>query len=74
MFKFPARANVMKPETATLLKEMEHEFFESDEYVPIRASLFNTPKDDDEPEELDVVFDLIDEYAPTMHNFINSFL
>jgi len=64
----------MKPETAALLKEMEHEFFESDEYAPLRAGLFSTPKNDDEPEELDVVFDRIDEYAPAMHNFIDSFL
>ena len=64
----------MRPETAARLKKMEHEFFESDEYAPIRAGLFSAPKDNDEPEELDVVFDRIDEYAPAMHKFIDSLL
>jgi len=64
----------MGPETAKMLKEMEYEFFESDEYASTRAVLCGAPKNDGEPEDIDVVFDRIDKYAPAMREFVHSFL
>ena len=64
----------MKPETAAMLKRLEHEFFESDEFASVRTVLNSAPKNDGELEDLDVVFDRIDRFAPAMHRLIDSFL
>ena len=64
----------MKPETAAMLQRLEHEFFRSDEFASVRAVLNSATTNDGELEDIDIVFDRIEEYAPAMHRLIDSFL
>ena len=64
----------MKPETAEILKKLEYELFESEEHASTRAVLNTAPKNDGISEDIDAVFARIEEYAPAMREFIDSFL
>jgi hypothetical protein len=64
----------MKPETAEMLRNLEHELFESDEYAPVRAILYSAPKNDGDEEDTDELLDRVDRYTPGMQRFVDSFL
>ena len=64
----------MKPSTAKMLKDLEHEIFASDECESVRAILNAAPQNSGEPEDIDMVLDRVDKYAPAMHRFIDSVL
>ena len=64
----------MKPETAEMLKNLEYELFESEEYAPVRALLYSAPKNDGGKEDSDVLLDRVDEYTLGMQRFVDSFL
>ena len=64
----------MKPETAEVLKNLEYELFESEEYAPVRTLLYGAPKNDGGIEDADELFGRVDEYTPGMQRFVDSFL
>jgi hypothetical protein len=67
-------AVAMKPETAEMLQKLEYELFESEEHASTRAVLNCAPKNSGDFEDIDTVFDRIDEYVPSMQRFIDTFL
>ena len=64
----------MKLETIEMLKELEYELFESEEHAPVRDFLNDSPKNDSEPEDIDIIFDRIEKRTPAMRKFVNSVL
>jgi hypothetical protein len=64
----------MTQETAEILKNLEYELFESEEYAPVRAILYSAPKNDGGLEDADELLRRVDEYTPGMQRFVDSFL
>jgi len=64
----------MRPETAEMLQKLEYELFESESHASTRAVLNGAPKNSGEPEDIDTIFTRIDEYAPSMRQFVDTFL
>jgi len=63
----------MKPETEHLLTDTKRRLFESDEFRVSRNLIRWTQRNSDKPEELDVLLDRIDRFAPAMRQWADSF-
>ena len=57
-----------------MLKNLEYELFESEEYAPVRSLLYSAPKNDGGTEDADGLLNRVDEYTPGMQRFVDSFL
>ena len=63
----------MKPETAKLLEETRRRLFETDEFQASRDLIQWTQPNSGEPENLDVLLDRVEQYAPAVKQWANSF-
>jgi len=69
---FPAR-KAMRPETEKLFEETRRRLFESDEFRVPRDLLQWAPSNSGEPQDLDVLLDRVDRFAPAMRKWADSF-
>ena len=63
----------MKPETAQLLEKTRQQLFESEEFRASRDLIRWTIPNSGEPEDLDVLLDRVERYAPAMKQWVDSF-
>ncbi|GHT10543.1 hypothetical protein FACS1894170_02810 [Planctomycetales bacterium] len=62
----------MKAETEKLLAETKERLFVSDEFSAVRKIISWTPPNSGEVEDLDVMLDRIDRFAPGMQEWLDS--
>ena len=63
----------MKPEIEKLLEDTRQRLFESDEFRVNRELVQRVQPNSGESDELDVLLDRIDRFAPAMQQWANSF-
>jgi hypothetical protein len=63
----------MKPETKQLLEETKKRLFESDEFRLSRDLIQWVQPNAGEPDDLDTLLDRIDQFAPSMQRWADSF-
>ena len=63
----------MKQETQKILEETKQRLFKSDEFKVSREHIQWVQPNSGEPDELDTLLDRIDQFAPSMQRWADSF-